>query len=99
MANKIHIIGDYYYTADDNQFILLRCGTRKKIDRKTRKETDEMIEYEEKVGYYVSLYGLISDCVTHINRNATMDGDIKTLNDAIKHIDSLFSDINDKILI
>ena len=31
----------YYFTADDEQYILYHIGRRNKIDRKTRKELDE----------------------------------------------------------
>jgi hypothetical protein len=98
-TNKIHLIGNYYYTADANQYILLECGKRNKIDRKTRKVTDEIMEYEDVLGYYTTLSALIKACVTHANKTATVNGEITTLTEAIKHIDRIFSELNDKILI
>lgn len=97
--NKVHITGNYYYKADDNQYTLLECGTRHKIDRKTRKTTDELIDYEDQIGYYTTLSSLLTGCVTHANRRATSDGEFKELTDSIKHIEKIYSEINDMVLI
>lgn len=97
--NKIHLVGNYYYTADDNQYILLECGSRKKIDRKTHKLTDEIMEYEDTLGYYSTLSTLVKDCVTYSNKAATANGEISTLRQAIIQINEIYSEINNKILI
>ena len=78
----------YYFTADDSQFILYRIGCRNKIDRKTRKETDEMIEFEDILGYYTSLKGLISACVNYEIRQDVSQGMVKNLSDVVERLDS-----------
>ena len=43
MASKIKITDNFYFTADSDQYILMECGEREKIDRKTRKPTGEIL--------------------------------------------------------
>lgn len=78
----------YYFTADDSQFILYRIGRRNKIDRKTRKETEEMIEFEDILGYYTSLKGLINACINYEIRQDISQGMVKNLRDVIERLDS-----------
>lgn len=78
----------YYFTADDEQYILYRIGRRNKIDRKTRKELDELIDVEETLGYYQTLQCLIKDCVAHEIRQNIASGTAKNLNDVIVRLDS-----------
>ena len=78
----------YYFTADDEQYILYRIGRRNKIDRKTRKELDELIDVEETLGYYQNLQCLIKDCVAHEIRQNIASGTAKNLYDVIERLDS-----------
>ena len=78
----------YYFTADDEQYILYRIGRRNKIDRKTRKELDELIDVEETLGYYQTLQCLIKDCVAHEIRQNISSGMAKNLHDVIERLDS-----------
>ena len=96
---KIKLIDNYYFTADDNQYILMECGTRNKIDRMTRKVTDEIIEYEDILGYYSTLSLLIKACVTYYNRKAVKSGQVSSLTEAVEQIESVYSKLNDMILI
>ena len=43
-SNMIPLVEDYYFSADENQYILYRCGKRDKIDIKTKKSTGEIID-------------------------------------------------------
>ena len=43
----IPLVEDYYFSADENQYILYRCGKRNKIDIKTKKSTGEVIDFTE----------------------------------------------------
>ena len=53
--NMIPLVEDYYFSADENQYILYRCGKRNKIDIKTKKATGEIIDFTEAVGFYTTL--------------------------------------------
>lgn len=97
--SKIYLIDKYYFTADDNQYILMECGTRNKIDRMTRKVTDEIMEYEDILGYYSNLSSLIKACVSYYNRKAISSGQVSSLADTVEQIESVYSKINDMILI
>ena len=78
----------YYFTADDEQYILYRIGRRNKIDRRTRKELDELIDVEETLGYYQTLQCLIKDCVAYEIRQNIASGMAKNLHDVIERLDS-----------
>ena len=78
----------YYFTADENQYALYRFGHRTKIDRKTRKETNEMIEFSDIIGYYPSLKGMIKACVSYEIKQDISLGMMKSLNDVVERLDS-----------
>ena len=78
----------YYFMADENQYILYRIGRRTKIDRKTRKETNEMIEFEDIIGYYPSLKGLIKACISYEIKQDISLGMAKSLNDVLERLNS-----------
>lgn len=81
-------LGDgFYFTADDDQYILCRLGRKNKTDIKTKKYLDEMIDVNETIGFYQSLHGFIKDCMTHEIRQGLSMGTIKELHDVIKKID------------
>lgn len=45
--SKIRLIDELYMGADSVQYTLVACGTREKIDLKTKKGTGEMTDYEK----------------------------------------------------
>ena len=84
--NYIPLVENYYFTADKDNYVLYRFERRNKIDRQTRKETDEIIEVYELMGYYTSLPSLIEGTIKYLNRQSIVDGSISTLKDCVKQI-------------
>lgn len=90
----IHIISDYYFETDDHQYILYQCGVREKQSFGKKEPTGEMKEFQNVLGYYGNISGMLNGCMRHANRTACKRGDIKNLKECIDHLD----DIAGKIL-
>ena len=88
--NMIPLVEDYYFSADENQYILYRCGKRNKIDIKTKKATGEIIDFTEAVGFYTTLSSMLKGCVRECNRRKIQNGEISNLKDCIKNIDDIY---------
>lgn len=97
VVNYIPLIKDYYFSADDNQYILYQKNIRNKIDFSTKKVLDEMVESMDIIGYYTSLSGLMQSCIINLNRNSISDGDIKTLKECIEQINNAYEEIKSKL--
>lgn len=95
--NKVIISDSYYFTADDNQYILYEYGKREKIDIKTKKKTGEVVDYETVVGYYGTIEALINGCKNNALRRKVSEGEITTINGIVDFI-SNFSENMDKLL-
>ena len=93
VINYIPLIKDYYFSADDNQYILYQKNTRNKIEFATKKLLDEIIESMDVIGYYTSLSGLMQSCVINLNRSSIADGDIKTLKECIEQMNSVYDEL------
>ena len=89
----IKLIDKYYMTADGNQYILLERGERSKIDIKTKKPTSEIVEYEEQIGFYGSIDGVIKGCLSCIGKEKASSDEFQSLKDLIDYL----SDIEEKI--
>ncbi len=93
MANKIKITDNFYFTADSDQYILVECSEREKIDRKTRKPTGEIGQYEDILGYYSSIEVLIRGCRKIMVREKVSDGSLDTIDDIVGYMNN----INDRL--
>lgn len=93
VVNYIPLIKDYYFSADDNQYILYQKSICNKIDFYTKKVLDEMVESIDIIGYYTSISGLMQSCIINLNRNSIADGDIKTLKECIEQINNTYEEL------
>lgn len=91
--NIIPLVEDYYFSADENQYILYRCGKRNKIDIKTKKSTDEIIDFTETVGFYTTLSAMLKGCVRECNMRKIQNGEISSLKECIECMDSMYEKI------
>ena len=90
----IKLVDKYFMTADSNQYILWECGKRPKIDIKTKKPTNEIVDYEEQVGYYATISGLIKGLINHAGREKAASDEFKSLKELIDYL----SDLEEKII-
>ncbi|MEG0898421.1 MAG: hypothetical protein RSF40_01760 [Oscillospiraceae bacterium] len=82
------LIKNYYVEADEKQYVLKQLISRK------RKETEEVYAAENLIGYYPNIPSLIKACVNHNTRLGISDGEILTLTDAARHIESITNELN-----
>nr|DAQ68719.1 MAG TPA: protein of unknown function (DUF5405) [Caudoviricetes sp.] len=87
--SKIRISDSYYFTADENEYILYECGRREKIDRKTRKGTGEIIDYETVIGYYTTLESLVRGCRQDAVRKKIRDNQLTSINEIIDYLNEI----------
>lgn len=93
MIGKIKITSNFYFTADTDNYVLLECGQRKKIDIKTKKPTGEIVDYEDILGYYSSIEALIRGCRKIMVREKVSDGSLDTIDDIVGYMNN----INDRL--
>lgn len=79
----IHIFDNFYLTADTYNFILTEKVTRKKIDKLTKKETDEDITQETNY-YFPTLSACLSACFNEMIKSKIKNEEITTLKDLIE---------------
>ncbi len=85
--SKIRLMDELYMDADSVQYTLIACGTREKIDLKTKKGTGEMTDYETIIGYYGTIDACIKGARNYILRK-------KIASDEIDSMDKLIAEIN-----
>ena len=91
----IPLVEDYYFSADENQYILYRCGKRNKIDIKTKKSTGEIIDFTDTVGFYTTIFSMLKGCVRECNRRKIQNGEISSMKDCIENMDNMYEKIED----
>lgn len=92
-TKMIPLIDGYYFSCDEYQYVLYYCGTRNKIDVKTKKQTGEMIEFTDTIGFYTDLKTLLKACVKHSNMAQIRSGNITSLEDCISRLEDMYSKI------
>lgn len=91
--NMIPLVEDYYFSADENQYILYRCGKRNKIDIKTKKSTNEIIYFTKTVGFYATLSAMLKGCIRECNMRKVQNGDVTSLSEYIKRLEEMYNRI------
>lgn len=74
--SKIRLMDELYMDADSVQYTLVACGTREKIDLKTKKGTGEMTDYETIIGYYSTIDACIKGARNYVIRKKIASGEI-----------------------
>ena len=86
--NFIALDKNYYMTVDEHNFILVEKIKRNKIDIKTKKETDKIVEFYEILGYYNTIKDLAKACISYDTRKEINNKNFKTLSEIVKAIDA-----------
>lgn len=89
----IHIIDGYYYEIDDGQYVLYECGTREKIDIKTKKPSGEMREFQDCLGYFSTLENMLNRLIKIYGNDKALNSNIATLSEHIDILQSIREDI------
>ena len=86
VINYIPLTDNYYFSVDSKNYILYYFNSRNKIDVKTKKQTSEILETYDIIGFYSDLENLIKATVTYLNKDFIIDGQAKTLKDCVNQI-------------
>ena len=89
--NYIHLLDNYYYTADKYQYILVCKETRKKLELGTKRQLDEEIEAVSVLGYYLTLQQMLVNCANLLARNAVANEQVTTLNENIQMLNNTYN--------
>lgn len=92
--NYIPLIENYFYSADEDNYILYYFNSREKMDMITRKSTGEILETYDFMGYYSTLDALINSTILYLNRLSIAEGEIQTLKDCVEQIKT----VNEKLI-
>ena len=84
--SKIRLMDNLYMSADSMQYSLIVCGTREKLDHKTKQGIGEMTDYETIVGYYGTIDACIKGAKNYVLRK-------KITSDEISNMDGLIAEI------
>jgi len=84
--NYIPLIDNYYFSADNNNYILYYFNRRNKTDIKTKTQTDEILETYDMIGFYSDLESLIKATIKYLNKDAVIDGQVSTLKECVQQI-------------
>jgi len=95
--NYIPLVENFYYGADQNQYILFKKVRKEKCEWKTRKPLGEYYDAYDIAGYYTNFSMLLKACVTQINRDGVESGEIKTLKEHIQQISDLYDRLEDLV--
>lgn len=87
----VHIVGEYYMTADANQYVLIK--------RVVRTSREDMSTYDdvETVGYYASIQSLCKKAIQLCVREKIAGGEVATLREVAREFDALTTRLEDAI--
>lgn len=80
LSKLLHIVDNYYFGADERQYILYCLKTR------TKKSDNSQYKAFETVGYYNNIVHMLRACAVRSNRTAVNSGEFNRLEDCIKHL-------------
>lgn len=87
-----HIIDGYFYSWDGCCYTVVRKGTRRKTDLKTRKLTDELVKFEETIGYYSNLESIVKTVaiqITNTEQYSTLAEHVQALREVTKRLEDV----------
>ena len=85
--NYVKLIGNFYMSADENQYILIQ-----EVERTDSKTQETKKAYATK-GYYTTVEQLAKSCVTLANRQSIANGEIKTFEQCYSQISDMFAEL------
>ena len=86
--NYIHLVSNFYYTANSDQYTLVQKVTKNRCEGKTKIQTGETYEGYSNPRYFTTLTPLLDSCVNQLNRQLIESGEITTLKQCVEQINS-----------
>ena len=92
--SMIKIIDGYSFTFDGSCYTLFNIGQRYKIDRKTRKQTDELCDFTDTIGYFSSMDAMLDKCLKVAANDLAISQNCDNLKDYIDCVKEIFDNIS-----
>lgn len=94
-SKYINLIDNYYFTADEKQYILVERGNKLKLSFGTKEPTGETTNYTTICGYYSSITSMIEACIKTVNLKSIRNGKISTLTECISQLNENYIKLKD----
>lgn len=91
VEKRVHILDNYYMTADANQFILV-----KEVTRRQRKTDDTYTQFVT-IGYFSTVQALCKQLIKDAIREGVQIGELTSLREIVVQIDALTARLEDAI--
>lgn len=93
----IKIIDNFYFTSDGGVYTLFECGKRNKVDRKTRKQTDEIVDFTDTIGYFGRLPEMLERCLSIATQRRSDASDCSELSEFISIMRTTYDEIRNSV--
>jgi len=91
----IQLYGEYYLSADDNNYILLKkYPPQKRKPVEDGKEIEDVVKY---IGYYQSLCKMYERLVKALARDTIQEESVKSFEDFIKYMDEKIASVKENV--
>lgn len=93
----IKIIDGYGFDYDRQNYVLIECGERDKIDKKTRKPTGEKGYYEDIIGYFSTIEAMLNRLLDIAAKKSADNARIQNIGDYLAIMAHIADDIKSAI--
>ena len=94
----IKIIEGFYFEQDRNGFTLFEVGKRQKgVFGKANEKSNETVDYQDTLGYYGTIQGVLEGCLKHATRKAVDSDGAKQIGDYIEIMKQIADEIKQSV--
>ena len=94
----IKIIEGFYFEQDRNGFTLFEVGKRQKgVFGKVNEKSNETVDYQDTLGYYSTIQGVLEGCLKHATRKAADSDGAKQIGDYIEIMKQIADEIKQSV--
>lgn len=94
----VKIRDGWYYSTDDNEYVLIHEYEYEGIDRITKAKTGEIKTKRVEVGYFTTLAAMLTKLVTILGKEKIASGEITTLSEHIEELRRLKTELENDVL-
>ena len=94
----VKIRDGWYYSADENEYVLIHEYQYESIDFQTREKTGEIKTKRVEVGYFNTLAAMLTKLVTILGKEKIASGEITTLSEHIEELRRLKTELENDVL-
>ena len=94
----VKIRDGWYYSANENEYILIHEYQYESKDFQTREKTGEIKTKRVDVGYFTTLAAMLTKLVTILGKEKIASGEITTLSEHIEELRRLKTELENDVL-